>query len=104
MMWLDVMMEFDCKVASTWSSCEEREEMAYTPKQWGPKVELWQLNFFLGPKTNMCDRCICKCSTWDNYLVCAVAQNEEEGWCKVKKIRNGQGGDHQTTNKRRSSR
>ena len=44
MMWWDVMMEFDCKVTSTWSSCEERKEMAYNPKQWGPKGNISQLN------------------------------------------------------------
>ena len=44
MMWWDVMMEFDCKVTSTWPSCEERKEMAYTPKQWGPKGKISQLN------------------------------------------------------------
>ena len=29
-LWWDAMMEFDCKVTSTWSSCEERKEMAHT--------------------------------------------------------------------------
>ena len=28
--WYNVMMEFDCNLTFTWSSCEERKEMAHT--------------------------------------------------------------------------
>ena len=108
LMWYDVMMEFECRATSTWSSCEEREEMACTHRHWGPKGKLSQLYHTLGPKTNMCDTYMCNkeqmCSTWDHYPENAVAQKDEEGgWCIVKR-KNEHGDDHQTANKRRSSR
>ena len=53
------MTEFHYKAMSAWSSCAERKEMAHTHEQWRPKGKLSQLDYILGPKSNMCDSYIC---------------------------------------------
>ena len=35
LMWYQIMKEFNCKVTSTWSSCDREKEMAFTHRQFG---------------------------------------------------------------------
>ena len=47
----EIMKEFNCKVTSTWSSCEDEREMAFTPRQFGKgwKGRTTQLDYIIGP-------------------------------------------------------
>ena len=50
MSWYEIMKEFSCRASSTWSSCDDRKELAFTSKGWGPKRRVSQLDYILGPR------------------------------------------------------
>ena len=52
LMWYSTMKEFHCKAISTWLSCDERTEMAFTHKQWGKNGRTLQLDCKLGSKAD----------------------------------------------------
>ena len=87
--WFDVMMEFHCKATSAWSSYEERKEMPYTQRQWGPKGKLSQLDFYSGPKdeyvryVHLPERK--RCAILGTTIRKTRSQKEEGGRCTVQR-------------------
>ena len=55
MMWYSIMKEFDCWAISTWSSCDDREVVAFTHKQWEKNGRTSQLDYFLTSKADSID-------------------------------------------------
>ena len=82
MSWYEIMKEFDCRASSTWSSCDDRKEMALTQRDWGPEGRVFQLDCILCPRKASIQAYIHNdvksWSTWDYYLVYAVKQEEDE--------------------------
>ena len=89
MMWYNIMKEFHCKATSTWLSCDERKEMAFTHKQWGKNGRTSKVDYILGSKTHTSVTCVHNgvtlCSTWDHFLVYVVILKGEEGRSYIKK-------------------
>ena len=52
LMWYSTMKEFDCRAISTWSSCADLKEMAFTQRQRGENGRTTQLHSLLGSKTD----------------------------------------------------
>ena len=52
LMWFEMMKEFNCKVAPTWSGCDRGTEMAFTHRQFGNDGErrTTQLDYIIGTK------------------------------------------------------
>ena len=53
MLWYTIMREFHCNAHSSWSSCDERRERAFTHKI-RKHGRTSQLDYILGPKTDSC--------------------------------------------------
>ena len=85
MMWYHIMKEDHCKAISTWLSCDERKEMAFTHKQWGKNGRTSRLDSLLGSTQVLHVFTIKLSSTWDHFPVYAVILKGEEGRCYVKK-------------------
>ena len=52
MLWYNIMKEFHCKAISTWLSCDERKEMAFTQRQWRKNGRTSRLDYILGSKAD----------------------------------------------------
>ena len=82
MMWYSVMKEFDCRPISTWSSCDDRNEMAFTHRQSGENGRTSKLDYRLGSRTDSSATYVHNgvkiCSTWDHYPVCAVMRDRKD--------------------------
>ena len=48
LMWYDLLKELNCTAASTWSSCDDQKEMAFTHRQWGENKQTSQLDYIPG--------------------------------------------------------
>ena len=89
------MKEFLLKAISTWYSCDDRKELAFTHRQWEKNGKTLKLDYILG---STLDSSIPKihngvklCSTWDHYPVYAVIQGrrrERRGYVQKKKKAN----------------
>ena len=96
----DKMKEFIWKAISTWYSCDDRNELACTHRQWEKNGKTSKLDYILGSKL---DSSIPKiqnrvelCSTWDHYPVYAVIQErrrERRGYVQKKKEESKHGQD-----------
>ena len=63
LMWYGIM-EFDCKVTSTWSNCGREKEMAFTPQQFGEKCGMrWTHEVFLS-------HVACSVSSQEHTVLC----------------------------------
>ena len=51
---VDFMMEFKWKALSTWLSCDDRREKAFTHKSLGEEGRTSQLDSILGPRNAKC--------------------------------------------------
>ena len=113
MSWYEIMKEFSCRASSTWSTCDDRKEMAFTRKGWGPERRVSQLDYILGPRKASIQAYIHKdvksWSTWDHYPVYAVIQEDDEQNFfprkrERKREKDMQVGDQGMTRRRQSSK
>ena len=82
MMWNSVMKEFDCRPISTWSNCDDQNEMAFTHRQLGENGRTSKLDYILGSRTDSSVTYVHNgvkiCSTWDHYPVCVVMRDRKD--------------------------
>ena len=109
LMWYAVMKEFGSKASSTWSSNDDRKEMAYRHQQWGWRVRLTQLEYIKGSKSHICDTHICNnfAVLVDRFPVNGVVQDEGERemvHCGEDEEKSGQDGGRAMTSTMRCSR
>ena len=84
LMWYEIMKEFKCKATSTWSSCDDETEMAFTHRQFGKdgNGRTSQLDHILGAHDGNRIRCTCittsSCGgTWDHDPIYVMIQEDD---------------------------
>ena len=96
LMWYQIMEEFDRKAVSTWCSCDDEREKAFTHKAWGPKrtdippgqhpgsqdgnvrdvcTQRVQAVQHVGPFSSVC----CDTRIWWTGLLCSAKEKEGMG-------------------------